>query len=121
MTSQPANAPLPTNPPGEKPNNETPMKNGQPSSPHLDPLTKNNSLASLRPGHSKKPVKSTRRLLFRLFGLFVVLGIGAGLFIFVGTSTGLIRPFGQSSRLDLIVHKVQVERLQLTITERGQL
>src|SRR4029079_18805172 len=33
----------------------------------------------------------------------------------------VIRLWGDTSRPDLILHKVQYERIQLTITERGQL
>jgi HlyD family secretion protein len=39
----------------------------------------------------------------------------------IAINVGLIRPFGSTARSDLILHKVALERLQLTITERGQL
>jgi multidrug efflux pump subunit AcrA (membrane-fusion protein) len=44
-----------------------------------------------------------------------------GLLTVVGSATGMIKMFGPAARADLITHKVQYERLQLTITERGQL
>src|SRR5262245_46402011 len=35
--------------------------------------------------------------------------------------TGIWRPWGTTARADLILHTVKYERLQLTVTERGQL
>jgi multidrug resistance efflux pump len=49
-----------------------------------------------------------------------VVGV-VGLFLLVGSATGTIKLFGKTARTDLVLHKVQYEPLQLTITERGTL
>jgi HlyD family secretion protein len=48
----------------------------------------------------------------------VLAGLG-GLMFVVASATGLLK--GKAARADIIPHKVGYERLQLTITERGQL
>src|SRR5262249_2154876 len=98
--SSQANSPLPA------PSAEA-KSNGQATSPH--------------PAHLKTPRKRGRRLFLRLLALAIVLGGAFGLLLVIGPATGMIRPFRRGHRRGLVLRRVAAERLQLTITERGQL
>lgn len=79
-------------------------------------------MSSPPPGPSKLPAKGgSGRRLPRLLAAVLVLGLLAGGAYLIGSTTGLLRPFNRTARPDLILHRVQRERLQMTITERGQL
>src|SRR5262249_12557677 len=72
------------------------------------------------PGHLGKLPRSgrsaSRWLAYAtaIVGLVIILGFSA-------QALGIVRLWGDVTRPDLILHKVQPERIQLTITERGQL
>lgn len=69
------------------------------------------------PTPTKPTVALRRRLLLSAGG---VLG-GVVLLFVLSSALGLTRGFKKASRADLVTHKVAMDRLQMTITERGQL
>src|SRR5215203_5705449 len=87
-----------------------------PELPTLSPPPNSHRPAPSLPSAAPRK-NSMRRMLLGMAGLLLLAGLGAG----AGVATGLIPTGGMSKRSDLIVHPVKYERLQLTITERGQL
>src|SRR6478735_1345671 len=102
MSLQPS--PSPTLAPPEKPGANGPAPSPLPAAAHPGRLPRGGKRA---PG---------RWLAYGagLAGLLVVM-------LFAAQALGVVRLWGDTSRPDLILHKVQYERIQLTITERGQL
>src|SRR5262245_46770131 len=125
MTLPPVNAEALTPPPAES------EGNGQPNAPTSSPMNSPHPAPSLEPAsetngqtNSHSPDGKTRSRkrrgssLLRL-GLFA-LGMVAlvGLLLAGGVALGVVTVFNRGERPDLILHKVQYERIQLTITER---
>src|SRR5262245_59522885 len=117
MTSQPATALPPA--PTATAQTET---NGHPTSP--DPKTGRGDSppnGSPPPKPSTLPKSKGPRKVVRLLTAAVSVVAVVGLFILVGSATGMLKVFGTTARTDLVLHKTQFEHLQLTITERGTL
>lgn len=66
------------------------------------------------PRSEARPARRWLAYAAAVLGLVVVLVFGA-------QALGLVRLWGDAKREDLVLHKVQAERIQLTITERGTL